>query len=110
MVRPRDREQQKLYYSGKKKLHALKNIVLGHINCKVMFLSRTCEGKKHDKKAADQAGYQLPVGSTLESIENKNLTRLTGFTGQKQLIILSILLILSEICYYRQCIINTQAA
>jgi len=65
VVRPKDKEQQKLYYSGKKKHHALKNIVLGHINCKVMFLSRTGEGKNHDKKAADQAGYQLPVGSTL---------------------------------------------
>ena len=65
VVRPKDKELQKLYYSGKKKLHALKNIVLSHANCKVMFLSRTCEGKKHDKKAADQAGYQLPAGSTL---------------------------------------------
>lgn len=65
VVRPKDKVLQKLYYSGKKKLHALKNIVLSHASCKIMFLSRTCEGKKHDKKAADQAGYQLPAGSTL---------------------------------------------
>jgi hypothetical protein len=35
--------------------------------CKVIFLSATCEGKKHDKKVADEAGYrkQLPEGSKL---------------------------------------------
>lgn len=65
VVRPKDKVLQKLYYSGKKKLHTLKNIVLSHASCKIVFLSRTCEGKKHDKKAADQAGYQLPAGSTL---------------------------------------------
>jgi len=65
VVRPKDKVLQKLYYSGKKKLHALKNIVLSQACCKVVFLSRTCEAKKHDKKAADQAGYQLPIGSTL---------------------------------------------
>lgn len=32
---------------------------------KVVFLSLTCEGKKHDKKAADEAGYTLPEGSIL---------------------------------------------
>ncbi len=65
VVRPKDKTLQKLYYSGKKKHHSLKNIVLSTACCKIRFLSRTCEGKKHDKKAADQAGYQLPAGSTL---------------------------------------------
>lgn len=65
VLHPKDKEQQKLYYSGQKKLHALKNIVLGQANGQVMFLSRTYEGKKHDKKVADQAGYQLPVGTSL---------------------------------------------
>jgi hypothetical protein len=30
-----------------------------------MLLSLTCEGKKHDKKAADEADYGLPEDSTL---------------------------------------------
>ena len=30
-----------------------------------MLLTLTCEGKKHDKKATDEAGYSLPEGSTL---------------------------------------------
>lgn len=32
---------------------------------RILFLSQTCEGKKHDKRAADEAGYDLPDGSTL---------------------------------------------
>jgi hypothetical protein len=65
VVRPKDKSLQKLYYSGKKRSHTLKNILLSQANCKIIFLSPTCEGKKHDKKAADQASYQLPAGSTL---------------------------------------------
>ena len=65
IVRPKDKTLQKLYYSGKKKHHALKNILVINACCKIMLLAPTCEGKKHDKKAADQAGYQLPTGSTL---------------------------------------------
>jgi hypothetical protein len=65
MVRPSDPEEQQTYYSGKKKQHTLKNILVIDAACKVRFLSATCEGKKHDKKAADEAGYQLPAGSTL---------------------------------------------
>lgn len=30
-----------------------------------MLLTLTCEGKKHDKKAADEAHYSLPQGSIL---------------------------------------------
>lgn len=63
--RPRDKEAQKKYYSGKKKQHTIKNMVVINILCKILFLSQTCEGKKHDKKAADEAGYDFPEGSTV---------------------------------------------
>jgi hypothetical protein len=33
--------------------------------CKIILLTATCEGKKHDKKAADEADYTLPEGSIL---------------------------------------------
>lgn len=33
--------------------------------CKIILLTLTCEGKKHDKKAADEADYRLPEDSTL---------------------------------------------
>jgi len=65
IVRPRDPEDQQTYYSGKKKQHTIKNILVVDAASKVRFLSATGEGKKHDKKAADEAGYQLPAGSTL---------------------------------------------
>lgn len=75
IVRPKDREDQKLYFSGKKKQHTVKNILLINALCRIIFLSGTCEGKKHDKKAADEAGYQkqLPEGS--------KLLQDTGFQG-----------------------------
>jgi len=63
VVRPKNRDDQKTYYSGKKKQHTIKNILIISFLCRVIFLSRTCEGKKHDKKAADEAGYGFPEGS-----------------------------------------------
>jgi len=65
IVRPKDQHIQQLFYSGKKRQHTLKNIVLINAWCKIMLLSLTCEGKKHDKKATDEAAYELPEGSTL---------------------------------------------
>lgn len=63
--RPTDPTMQTLYYSGKKKCHTVKNLLVVDATCRVLFLSPTWEGKKHDKKVADEAGYQLPEGSTL---------------------------------------------
>jgi hypothetical protein len=63
--RPTDPDAQKKYYSGKKKQHTVKNIVVIGSQCKILFLTHTCEGKKHDKKAADEAGYSLPADSVL---------------------------------------------
>jgi hypothetical protein len=63
--RPQDKEDRKTYYSGKKKAHTLKNNVITQRGGKVVFLSDTYEGKKHDKKIADEEGYQFPANSTL---------------------------------------------
>ena len=63
--RPKDPEIQKTYYSGKKKQHTIKNNVIINAGCKVLFLTPTCAGKKHDKRIADDAGYAFPQGSTL---------------------------------------------
>ena len=48
-----------------KKQHAIKNNVLINMLCKILFLTDTVEGKRHDKKLADESGYQLPPGSKL---------------------------------------------
>ena len=56
-------EVQHIFYSGKKKHHTVKNILI--TDGYVYFLSSTCEGKKHNKKIADEARYSLPEGSYL---------------------------------------------
>ena len=47
--------------------------MLANAICKVIFLTPTVEGKKHDKKIADESGYKLPEGS--------KLLQDTGFQG-----------------------------
>jgi len=63
--RPKNQEAQKLYYSGKKRRHTVKNNVVADDRAKIVLLTDTCEGKKHDKKVADEAGLSLPKGSLL---------------------------------------------
>lgn len=63
--RPSDPEKQDLYYSGKKKSHTVKNDLIGNEEARIIFLTDTMEGKKHDKKIADEANYSLPSGSVL---------------------------------------------
>jgi DDE superfamily endonuclease/Helix-turn-helix of DDE superfamily endonuclease len=63
--RPQAKADRKRYYSGKKKSHTVKNKVISARGGKVLFLSDTDEGKKHDKKIADEEAYQFPAGSVL---------------------------------------------
>jgi hypothetical protein len=59
--RPKDPEKQALHYSGKKKAHSDKNVVVVHTASKrVAFLSSTYAGKTHDKKVADQEQIRYP--------------------------------------------------
>jgi len=63
--RPLDTVMQEIFYSGKQKQHTVKNVLFTDVGGYVHFLSDTCEGKKHDKKVADEVGYNLPEGSYL---------------------------------------------
>jgi len=64
--RPKDQEEQKRFYSGKKKTHTVKNNVIVTLGKRrVEYLGRTWEGKKHDKKICDTEGHEFPEGSTL---------------------------------------------
>ena len=64
--RPHDSERQKQYYSGKKKRHTVKNIVITDKRTKkIKGLSRTRTGKTHDKTATDEEQYQFPPNSTV---------------------------------------------
>ena len=73
--RPKDKDKQKRYYSGKKKGHTVKNNLITERGGKVMYLSRTVEGKRHDKKIADEENYGFPLGS--------KLLQDTGFQGYR---------------------------
>jgi hypothetical protein len=63
--RPLNETIQKIFYSGKRKQHTLKNVERTDVSCYVLFLSDTCSVQKHDKKVADEVGYNLPEGSYL---------------------------------------------
>jgi DDE superfamily endonuclease/Helix-turn-helix of DDE superfamily endonuclease len=72
--RPKNPEKQALHYSGKKKTHCDKNIVIVSLPGKrIDFLSHTYVGKTHDKKIADTEGIAYPP----EAILYKD----TGFQG-----------------------------
>jgi hypothetical protein len=72
--RPTDPTLQKEHYSGKKKAHTDKNLLLvNETTRKVVYLGPTIPGKTHDKKAADEA--------TLAYMTNGTLDKDTGFQG-----------------------------
>jgi predicted DNA-binding protein YlxM (UPF0122 family) len=72
--RPKDPEKQALHYSGKKKAHSDKNVLIVQATSKrVCYLSPTYPGKTHDKKVADQAKIRYPKTATLHKD--------TGFQG-----------------------------
>lgn len=72
--RPKNPEKQKKFYSGRRKTHTVKNIVIADaVTKKVVYLSGTYEGKKHDKKIPEEENPAFPDGSTISED--------TGFQG-----------------------------
>jgi hypothetical protein len=72
--RPKNPEKQTAHYSGKKKAHSDKNVVIANARSKrIGFLSETYAGKTHDKKIADQENISYPP----ETVLYKD----TGFQG-----------------------------
>lgn len=67
--RPSDPERQKTFCSGKKKGHTVKNLVLTDPDRRVLYLSQTYEGKKHDKAIADEEDYRFPDGTILYRVK-----------------------------------------
>lgn len=66
--RPKNREMQAIHYSGKKKGHYDKNIVVVSTQSKrVTFLSQTLPGSVHDKALADYADIHYPPSTLLRS-------------------------------------------
>jgi hypothetical protein len=72
--RPVNATQPKEHYSGKKKTQTDKNLLLVNAHTgKVVYLSPTVAGKRHDKKMADEVTIAYPT--------NAPLTKATGFQG-----------------------------
>ena len=72
--RPKQREKQALHYSGKKKAHTDKNVIIATVKKKrVSYLSKTYPGKTHDKKVADSEKISYPAHIALHKD--------TGFQG-----------------------------
>ena len=57
--RPKDKDDQKKDYSGKKKAHRKKNLLLSSEK-RVVYLGPTSPGSVHDKKLADESGLTYP--------------------------------------------------
>jgi DDE superfamily endonuclease/Helix-turn-helix of DDE superfamily endonuclease len=64
--RPKSPEKQALHYSGKKKTHTDKNVVVATAGRKrIGFLSQTYVGKTHEKTIAEGEGICYPPGTVL---------------------------------------------
>lgn len=58
--RPKNKERKKEDYSGKKKAHRKKNLLLSSDSRHVVYLGPTSPGSVHDKKLADESGLVFP--------------------------------------------------
>jgi hypothetical protein len=74
--RPKEHAKHKAPYSGTKKAHPDKNLLLVNANTKkVVYLSPTVAGTTHDKQATDDAQRMYPHSATLDKD--------TGFQGDE---------------------------
>jgi hypothetical protein len=71
----RSSTDQEHFFSGKKKKHTLKNLLLINMLGMIVFLGATVEGKKHDKAVADEQG--------LSKLEKVTMLLDLGFQGLK---------------------------
>ena len=71
---PKRQKKQALHYSGKKKIHSDKNVIIATVKKKrVSYLSQAYPGKTHDKKVTDLEIISYPSRITLHKD--------TGFQG-----------------------------
>lgn len=76
--RPKDNEEQKKHYSGKKKAHTLKTQITVSRSSKIIDVSNTYPGSVHDKKVADKE-------KTIEKIPDETTQYLDlGYQGMNK--------------------------
>ena len=71
--RPKDKQSRKADYSGKKKAHRKKNLLLSSHERRVVYLGPISLGSVHDKRLADESGLRLPADALV--------LKDTGFQG-----------------------------
>ena len=77
--RPKNPKRQNKTYSGKKKAHTRKQIVLADEHKRILVLTPTKSGRRHDKRLSDKAGIFTHLPAHVTAWLD------TGFTGvQKQ--------------------------
>lgn len=77
--RPKSAKQNKRYYSGKKKAHTRKNIIMTNENKRILLVSPTKPGRRHDKRLSDRI-------SLIEHIpKDVGIWADSGFQGIEQL-------------------------
>ena len=75
--RPKDKKKNKKLYSGKKKTHTRKSLIVTDENKRVLLISPTKQGRRHDKRIADK------VNLTGTIPDNVCIWADSGFTGLK---------------------------
>lgn len=73
--KPRKVKQRNKLYSGKKKATTRKNIVVSTDKKRILFMSKTKSGRRHDKRVADKFGVAQAVP------DNVTIWTDTGFQG-----------------------------
>ena len=63
--RPKDKDDQKTNYSGKKKGHRKKNLLVATGDKRVVYVGPTSPGSVHDKRLADESGLVFPPGAVV---------------------------------------------
>ena len=76
--RSKNAKNQKRQYSGKKKTHTRKNIIITDSNKRIMLVSPTKNGRRHDKHLLDKSGWLSGIPP------DKTLWVDTGFLGIEQ--------------------------
>lgn len=64
LPRPKHAGRQRRYYSGRKKRHTVKNVIVT-AQGQVRWCSRTVPGRRHDKAVTEQERLRLPAGVTV---------------------------------------------
>jgi hypothetical protein len=87
ILRPQSSERQKKYYSGKKKRHTVKNIVINDAQKRILAVTETVEGKKHDKTAFLESGTLEHIPEEVAIVVDLGFHGIENEKGRRRIII-----------------------